>query len=141
MKKFAHIFKFNHVLILGTVLVIASILVPSAFAQNVEPNYLQQVGTVTPVGTVTEVVSTGTPSPAVSATAYHYEFASKTDECGWGSFDGQVRFGKLFVSPGFNLTKWLSTNPYVGLERLQALNPGLGAGIQYDCRAIELPSM
>ncbi len=145
MKKLASLFNFNRVLIIGTILVIISIVVPSAFAQSNDANYLQQVGTGTPgtpevTGTV---VATGTAGPTESATstAYHYNFVSPTNECGWGSLDGQVLFGKLYVSPGFNLAKWLSTNPNVGLERLQALNPGLLPGKQWECRIITLPSM
>ena len=75
------------------------------------------------------------------ATTSGYTYVSPTNACGWGTNDGQVKFGKLYVSPGFNLHQWLKYNPHLTFAALQAHNPGLIDGPQPACGVIILPSM
>ncbi|MDD5371312.1 MAG: hypothetical protein PHQ40_19700, partial [Anaerolineaceae bacterium] len=77
----------------------------------------------------------------VSSPRSSYQFTSRTDQCGWGVNDGQVVFGKLYVSPGFNLRQWLKYNPGVTFTQLQLLNKYVRFGPQFTCATIELPSM
>jgi hypothetical protein len=76
-----------------------------------------------------------------SVVSAQYSFASPTNQCGWGVNDGQVRYGRLYVSPGFNLHLWLRFHPNLPFSVLAPLNPGLIDGPQLDCKAIILPSM
>jgi LysM repeat protein len=84
--------------------------------------------------------ATATPVPAATSTT-PYTFASPTNECGWGVNDGHVKYGKLYVSPGFNLNRWLRFHPNLPFSVLAPLNPGLIDGPQFECKVIILPSM
>ena len=76
-----------------------------------------------------------------SVVSAQYSYASPTNACGWGVNDGQVRYGKLYVSPGFNLHLWLRYHPNLPFSVLLEHNPGLIDGPQFECRTIMLPSM
>jgi len=56
----------------------------------------------------------------------------------WGiDLQGQVKSGRLFAGPGFNLSRWLSQNPEITLDQLVL---AIGSTGQNGCVVWILPS-